>query len=160
MARLNGYLYQIRAAPTDECPCGQAKETVEHFLCRCVNGQHNVKRCFSVRMRNAATSPFTREARRHQMDRNGHQTWTQCGPQSGSRSLQVNPSSPGDFHALVAITFSSTSSSLNSGIATYRSAGRSPSSSITADRGGKKTPRSSSACSALSLAVVPSLLFR
>ncbi|KAK7583226.1 hypothetical protein V3481_012568 [Fusarium oxysporum f. sp. vasinfectum] len=36
MARLNGYLYQIRAAPTDECPCGQAKETVEHFLFRCV----------------------------------------------------------------------------------------------------------------------------
>ena len=37
MARLNGYLYQIRAAPTDECPCGRAKETVEHFLFRCVN---------------------------------------------------------------------------------------------------------------------------
>ncbi|KAF4336646.1 reverse transcriptase [Fusarium beomiforme] len=36
MARLNGYLYQIRTAPTDECPCGQAKETVEHFLFRCV----------------------------------------------------------------------------------------------------------------------------
>jgi hypothetical protein len=35
MARLNGYLYQIRAAPTDKCPCGQAKETVEHFLFRC-----------------------------------------------------------------------------------------------------------------------------
>ncbi|KAK7582830.1 hypothetical protein V3481_012128 [Fusarium oxysporum f. sp. vasinfectum] len=36
MARLNSYLYQIRAAPTDECPCGRAKETVEHFLFRCV----------------------------------------------------------------------------------------------------------------------------
>ncbi|KAL9563893.1 hypothetical protein ACKAV7_011928 [Fusarium commune] len=36
MARLNGYLYQIRAAPSDEYPCGQAKETVEHFLFRCV----------------------------------------------------------------------------------------------------------------------------
>ncbi|EXM13869.1 hypothetical protein FOTG_17687 [Fusarium oxysporum f. sp. vasinfectum 25433] len=36
MARLNGYLYQIRAAPSDECPCGRAKETVEHFLFRCV----------------------------------------------------------------------------------------------------------------------------
>jgi hypothetical protein len=31
MARLNGYLYQIRVAPTDECPYRQAKETVEHF---------------------------------------------------------------------------------------------------------------------------------
>ncbi|KNB17502.1 hypothetical protein FOXG_15024 [Fusarium oxysporum f. sp. lycopersici 4287] len=36
LARLNGYLYQIGAAATDECPCGQAKETVEHFLFRCV----------------------------------------------------------------------------------------------------------------------------
>ncbi|RKL05196.1 hypothetical protein BFJ70_g17136 [Fusarium oxysporum] len=36
MARLNGYLYQIGAAVTDECPCRQAKETVEHFLFRCV----------------------------------------------------------------------------------------------------------------------------
>ncbi|EXL39262.1 hypothetical protein FOCG_18129 [Fusarium oxysporum f. sp. radicis-lycopersici 26381] len=36
IARLNGYLYQIGAAVTDECPCGQAKETVEHFLFRCV----------------------------------------------------------------------------------------------------------------------------
>jgi ribonuclease HI len=36
MARLNGYMYQIGAAVTDECPCGQAKETVEHFLFRCV----------------------------------------------------------------------------------------------------------------------------
>jgi ribonuclease HI len=36
MLRLNGYLYQIRAAPTDECPCGRANETVEHFLSRCV----------------------------------------------------------------------------------------------------------------------------
>jgi hypothetical protein len=36
MAQLNGYLYQIRAAVTDECPCRQAKETVEHFLFQCV----------------------------------------------------------------------------------------------------------------------------
>ncbi|KAI7764317.1 hypothetical protein LZL87_014167 [Fusarium oxysporum] len=36
MARLNGYLYQIRAAPPDECLCGRSKETVEHFLFRCV----------------------------------------------------------------------------------------------------------------------------
>jgi hypothetical protein len=36
MARLNGYQYQVMAAPTDECPCGRAKETVEHFLFCCV----------------------------------------------------------------------------------------------------------------------------
>ena len=35
MARLNGYLHRINAAPTDECVCGQARETVEHFLFRC-----------------------------------------------------------------------------------------------------------------------------
>ena len=35
MARLNGYLHRITAAPTDQCACGQATETVEHFLFRC-----------------------------------------------------------------------------------------------------------------------------
>ncbi|KAI2864678.1 hypothetical protein CBS11852_11527 [Aspergillus niger] len=35
MARLNGYLYRINVAQTDQCACGQAKETVEHFLFRC-----------------------------------------------------------------------------------------------------------------------------
>ncbi|KAJ5799013.1 uncharacterized protein N7503_006518 [Penicillium pulvis] len=32
IARLNGYLNQINVAETDECDCGQARETVEHFL--------------------------------------------------------------------------------------------------------------------------------
>jgi hypothetical protein len=32
MARLNGYLYQINVAQTDQCACGQVRETVEHFL--------------------------------------------------------------------------------------------------------------------------------
>ncbi|KAJ5494161.1 hypothetical protein N7463_010248 [Penicillium fimorum] len=35
MARLNGYLNQINVAETDQCGCGQARETVEHFLFRC-----------------------------------------------------------------------------------------------------------------------------
>jgi ribonuclease HI len=35
MARLNGYLYRINVADTDQCACGQARETVEHFLFRC-----------------------------------------------------------------------------------------------------------------------------
>jgi glyoxylate carboligase len=35
MARLNGYLNQINVAETDQCDCGQARETVEHFLFRC-----------------------------------------------------------------------------------------------------------------------------
>jgi hypothetical protein len=35
MARLNGYLYRINVADTDQCACGQARETVEHFLFQC-----------------------------------------------------------------------------------------------------------------------------
>ncbi|KOS36535.1 hypothetical protein ACN38_g12716 [Penicillium nordicum] len=35
MARLNGYLNQINVAETDQCDCGQARETVQHFLFRC-----------------------------------------------------------------------------------------------------------------------------
>ena len=35
MARLNGYLYRINVAETEQCACGQARETVEHFLFRC-----------------------------------------------------------------------------------------------------------------------------
>jgi ribosomal protein S16 len=35
MARLNAYLYRIKVATTDQCACGQARETVEHFLFRC-----------------------------------------------------------------------------------------------------------------------------
>jgi hypothetical protein len=35
MARLNGYLYRIGAAESDQCECGQARETIKHFLFRC-----------------------------------------------------------------------------------------------------------------------------
>jgi hypothetical protein len=35
MARLNSYLHRIDAAPSDKCVCGQARETVDHFLFRC-----------------------------------------------------------------------------------------------------------------------------
>jgi hypothetical protein len=35
MARLNGYLHRIGAAESDQCACGQATETVKHFLFRC-----------------------------------------------------------------------------------------------------------------------------
>ncbi len=37
MARLNGYLFWIRVAASQQCACGQAAETVEHFLFRCRN---------------------------------------------------------------------------------------------------------------------------
>jgi hypothetical protein len=35
MARLNGYLHRIGVAESDLCACGQARETVKHFLFRC-----------------------------------------------------------------------------------------------------------------------------
>ena len=35
IARLNSYLFLIKAAPSDQCACGVARETVEHFLFRC-----------------------------------------------------------------------------------------------------------------------------
>ena len=35
IARLNSYLFLIKAAPSDQCACGEARETVEHFLFRC-----------------------------------------------------------------------------------------------------------------------------
>ena len=34
-ARLNGYLHKIEAAESEKCDCGQAVETIEHFLFRC-----------------------------------------------------------------------------------------------------------------------------
>jgi hypothetical protein len=37
MIRLNGYLHRIGASETDQCTCGQARETVEHFLFRCIH---------------------------------------------------------------------------------------------------------------------------
>ncbi|CEJ61866.1 Putative Reverse transcriptase [Penicillium brasilianum] len=35
MARLKSYLCRINVADTNQCACGQASETVEHFLFRC-----------------------------------------------------------------------------------------------------------------------------
>lgn len=35
MSRLNESLFRIKAVPSDQCVCGQATETVEHFLLRC-----------------------------------------------------------------------------------------------------------------------------
>jgi len=35
MAKLNTYLHRIKKEPSDQYACGQARETVEHFLFRC-----------------------------------------------------------------------------------------------------------------------------
>ncbi|KAJ0126050.1 Uncharacterized protein HZ326_30847 [Fusarium oxysporum f. sp. albedinis] len=39
--------------------------------------------------KSAAASPFIWGAKLHQMDKNGHRTWKQYEPQSGSQSPQV-----------------------------------------------------------------------
>ena len=36
MARLNEFLHRIGAARSDQCACGSARETVDHFLFRCI----------------------------------------------------------------------------------------------------------------------------
>jgi hypothetical protein len=41
MARLNGYLCRIGKAESDQCECGQARETVNHFLFRCTRWQEH-----------------------------------------------------------------------------------------------------------------------
>ena len=35
MARLNDYLYRIKAAASQQCACGHARETVDHSLFQC-----------------------------------------------------------------------------------------------------------------------------
>ncbi|OAQ63798.1 reverse transcriptase [Purpureocillium lilacinum] len=35
MARLNDYLYRIKATTSQQCACGHARETVDHFLFLC-----------------------------------------------------------------------------------------------------------------------------
>jgi hypothetical protein len=40
MARVNDYLHRIQAAPSDLCACGQARETIEHFIFTCTHHPH------------------------------------------------------------------------------------------------------------------------
>jgi len=46
MSHLHGYLHQIQISETDQCPCGQAKETVKHFLFRCTQWARQRQRLF------------------------------------------------------------------------------------------------------------------
>jgi hypothetical protein len=46
MTRLNGYLHQIGASDTDQCACGHARETVEHFLFRCTQWDQHRHRLY------------------------------------------------------------------------------------------------------------------
>lgn len=73
-------------------------------------------------------------------------------------TMAGNPSSPGAFHDFAAQILRSTSSIVRGGMTTAARCGRGPSSSILTGSGGKNTDNSSSACSALSFVVDPSLL--
>lgn len=52
MARLNRYLHRIKAVPSEQCTCGQARETVKHFLLECPQWDEQRKElraCMSTR---------------------------------------------------------------------------------------------------------------
>ena len=46
MARLNEYLHRIGASETDQCSCGQATESVKHFLFRCTKWDEQRRQLF------------------------------------------------------------------------------------------------------------------
>ncbi|KAJ5593445.1 hypothetical protein N7537_010349 [Penicillium hordei] len=74
MARLNGYLYRINAAATDQCACGQAKETVEHFLLRCRKWNAHRTEMLQVPTSTEGIYPSTWEGSRPPTIKSGRQT--------------------------------------------------------------------------------------
>ena len=55
MTRLNSYLNRIGAADSDLCACGQASETIEHFLFRCTQWiviREDINQCIESRQGN------------------------------------------------------------------------------------------------------------
>jgi hypothetical protein len=55
IAKLNIYLHPIKAASSDQCACGQAREIIEHFLFRCrqwVAHRAEMLQCTDVRRGN------------------------------------------------------------------------------------------------------------
>ncbi|KMQ81479.1 hypothetical protein RF55_26204 [Lasius niger] len=55
MARINSFLHKIGAIESDTCDCGQAPETVEHFLFRCTKWtteREVMLRCTKTKMGN------------------------------------------------------------------------------------------------------------
>jgi ribonuclease HI len=85
-ARLNGYLYRINVAPTDQCACGQARETVEHFLFRCRRWTaHRIELLQCTNTHRGNISFFL--GGKSPLDiRTGLQTWKGYGRQYGSQS--------------------------------------------------------------------------
>jgi hypothetical protein len=76
MARLNGYLYRIKVAETDQCACRQARETVEHFLFRCRKWTaHPTEMLQCTNIHRSNVSFFLREKSASD-NRTGPQTWS------------------------------------------------------------------------------------
>jgi len=77
MARLNGYLFRINATETDQCACGQARETVDHFLFRC-------------RKWTAHRTDMLQCTDTHRGNLSFFLGWKQCERQYDSRSLRAD----------------------------------------------------------------------
>ncbi len=90
MERLNAYLYRIKVAATDQCACGQARETVEHSSSGAEGGQPNEQRCCDVRTQKEATFPSTLEESHRQMTKTGRRPWKQFEQRYGSQWPQVD----------------------------------------------------------------------
>ncbi len=58
MARINGYLHQIGAAETEACACGQARETIKHFLFHCLQWQTQRRKLLEHRESKIDNLPF------------------------------------------------------------------------------------------------------
>ena len=81
MARLNGYLYRINVAQTDQCACGQARETVEHFLFRCRKWTTQRIALLQCTRTHRAISLSAWAGNCLPMISNGRQIWRQYEPQ-------------------------------------------------------------------------------
>ena len=71
IARLNSYLFLIKAAPSDQCACGKARETIEHFLFRCrrwITHRTEMLQCTEIHRSNIS---FYLGGKHHQMTRIG-----------------------------------------------------------------------------------------
>jgi ribonuclease HI len=96
MARLNGYLFRINVAETNQCACGQARETVEHFLflCRKWTTQRMALLQCTHTILTGTTSPSSWAGNRLLMITNGHRIWRQCEPQYDSQSPRADSTLP------------------------------------------------------------------
>ncbi|CEJ62638.1 Putative Reverse transcriptase [Penicillium brasilianum] len=90
IARLNGYLFRINAAETDQCACGQARETVDRFLFRCRKWTAHRTEMLQCTHTHRSNISFFLGGNRPPMTRSGRPIWMQCEPQYGLPSLRAD----------------------------------------------------------------------